>query len=166
GLNCPRSEVHEPSPSWPSQGYMKVARHYSVVTTSCCDGGNVHLQELRRISGIVVLLQQVRAELGRPCQPTPATGVPACIRAFPRGLGAATSKSALRLQPSMLRLRSRALSTEMWASSPARLRLSSARRSSVRAPLTVGERTNADAAPWRRWQGTTALPCGGRCPVL
>ena len=29
GLNRPRSEVHEPSPGWPSQGYMKVARHHS-----------------------------------------------------------------------------------------------------------------------------------------
>src|SRR4029079_13110315 len=80
-------------------------------------------------------------------QPTPATGAPVCIRAFTGGLGATTSKSALRLRPSMLRRRSRALSTEMRASSPARLRLSSARRSSVRAPLTVGERTDADAPP-------------------
>jgi len=67
GLNRPRSEVPEPNPGWPSQGYMKVARHDSVVTTSCCDGGNVHLQEFRRISGTVVLLQQVWAELGRSC---------------------------------------------------------------------------------------------------
>src|SRR6185312_4135477 len=67
GLSRSRSEVHEPSPGWPSQGYMKVARHDSVVTTSCCDGGNIHLQEFRRISGTVVLLRQVRAELGRPC---------------------------------------------------------------------------------------------------
>ena len=41
GLNRPRSEVHEPSPGWPSQGYMEVARHDSVVATSCCDGGDV-----------------------------------------------------------------------------------------------------------------------------
>ena len=67
GLNCPRSEVHEPSPGWPSQGYMKVARHDSVVATSCCVGGNVHLQEFRRVSGTIVLLWQVRAELGRSC---------------------------------------------------------------------------------------------------
>jgi len=67
GLNRPRSEVHEPSPGWPRQGYMEVARHDGVVTTSCCDGGNVHLQEFRRISGTVVLLQQVWAELGRSC---------------------------------------------------------------------------------------------------
>jgi hypothetical protein len=42
--------------------------------------------------------------------------------------------------------RSRALSKEIRASSPALLRLSSARRSFVCAPLTEGERTNADAS--------------------
>jgi hypothetical protein len=46
--------------------------------------------------------------------------------------------------------RSHALSKETWASSPARLRLSSARRSLVCAPLTEGERTDADASCWRR----------------
>jgi hypothetical protein len=46
--------------------------------------------------------------------------------------------------------RSRALSKETRASSPARLRLSSARRLLVYAPLTEGERTNADASCWRR----------------
>jgi hypothetical protein len=45
--------------------------------------------------------------------------------------------------------RSRALSKETWASSPARLRSSSARRSLVCAPLTEGERTDADASCWR-----------------
>jgi hypothetical protein len=46
--------------------------------------------------------------------------------------------------------RSRALSKEIRASSPARLRLSYARRSLVYAPLTEGERTDADASCWRR----------------
>jgi hypothetical protein len=46
--------------------------------------------------------------------------------------------------------RSRALSKDTRASSPARLRLSFARRSLVCAPLTEGERTNADASCWRR----------------
>jgi hypothetical protein len=46
--------------------------------------------------------------------------------------------------------RSRALSKEIQASSPACLRLSSARRSLVCAPLTEGERTDADASCWRR----------------
>jgi hypothetical protein len=44
--------------------------------------------------------------------------------------------------------RSRALSKETRASSPARLRLSSAWRSLVCAPLTEGERTDADASCW------------------
>jgi hypothetical protein len=46
--------------------------------------------------------------------------------------------------------RSRALSRETWASSTARLWLSSARRSSVCAPVTEGERTYAVASCWRR----------------
>jgi hypothetical protein len=46
--------------------------------------------------------------------------------------------------------RSLALSKETRASSLARLRLSSARRSLVCAPLTEGERTDADASCWRR----------------
>jgi hypothetical protein len=45
---------------------------------------------------------------------------------------------------------SRALSRERRASSPARLRLSSARRSLVCAPLTEGERTDAVASCRRR----------------
>jgi hypothetical protein len=46
--------------------------------------------------------------------------------------------------------RSRALSKDIRAFSPAHLRLSSARRSLVYAPLTEGERTDADASCWRR----------------
>jgi hypothetical protein len=46
--------------------------------------------------------------------------------------------------------RSRALSKEIRASSPVRLRLSSARRSSVCAPLTEGERTDVVASCLRR----------------
>jgi hypothetical protein len=46
--------------------------------------------------------------------------------------------------------RSRGLSNEIRASSPARLRSSSARRSLVYAPLTEGERTDANASCWRR----------------
>jgi hypothetical protein len=45
--------------------------------------------------------------------------------------------------------RSRTLSKEIWASSPARLRLSSARRSLVCAPLVEGDRTDVDASCWR-----------------
>jgi hypothetical protein len=50
----------------------------------------------------------------------------------------------------MFRRRSRALSRETRASSPTRLRLSSARRSLVCAPLIEGERTDAVASCWRR----------------
>jgi hypothetical protein len=46
--------------------------------------------------------------------------------------------------------RSRALSKDTRASSPARLRLSSARRSLVCAPLTEGKRTDAEASCWHR----------------
>jgi hypothetical protein len=46
--------------------------------------------------------------------------------------------------------RSRALSKDTQASSPARLRLSSARKLLVCAPLTEGERTDVDASGWRR----------------
>jgi hypothetical protein len=44
----------------------------------------------------------------------------------------------------------RALSKETQTSSPARLRLSSVRRSLVYAPLTEGERTNVNASCWGR----------------
>src|SRR6185295_16216402 len=118
GLNRPRSEVHEPSPGWPRQGYMKVARHDGVVTTSYCDGGNVHLQEFRRVSGTVVLLRQVRAELGRPCHC--AEVIRERSTAYHSHRGARLYPGIHRrlgLRPSMLRLRSRALSTEMRASS-------------------------------------------------
>jgi hypothetical protein len=53
-------------------------------------------------------------------------------------------------RPSKFCRRSRALSRKTRASSPARLQLSSTRRSSVCAPLTEGERTDAVASCWRR----------------
>ena len=43
---------------------MKVARHDGVITASCCDSGDVNLQELRRVSCTIVLLWQVWVELG------------------------------------------------------------------------------------------------------
>jgi hypothetical protein len=46
--------------------------------------------------------------------------------------------------------RSRALSKEIQASSPARLQLSSTRKSLVCVPLTEGEHTDANASCWRR----------------
>jgi hypothetical protein len=66
-----------------------------------------------------------------------------CSRALSRETRASS-------RPSKFCRRSRALSRKTRASSPARLRLSSARRSSVCAPLTEGERTDAIASFWRR----------------
>ena len=66
------------------------------------------------------------------------------------GLRCYRSEVLLRLRPSMFCWRSRALSKEIQASSPARLRLSSAQRSLVCVPLIEGERTDADASCWRR----------------
>jgi hypothetical protein len=56
----------------------------------------------------------------------------------------------LRQRPSKFCRRSHALSRETRASSPAHLRLSSAWRSSVGAPLTEGERIDVVASYWRR----------------
>jgi hypothetical protein len=64
--------------------------------------------------------------------------------------GATAAKSLSRLRPSTFCQRSHALSKEIRASSPARLRLISARRSLVCAPLTEGERTDTDASCWHR----------------
>ena len=65
-LDRPRGEVHEPSPGWSGQGYMEVAGHDGLITTCCCDGGDVNLQELRRVSSTVELLWHMWAELGWP----------------------------------------------------------------------------------------------------
>ena len=140
---------------------MKVARHDSVVTTSCCDGGNVHLQEFRRISGTVVLLRQVRAELGRPCHRVEM--ICQCSAAHPIHWGA-------RLYPGVHRrlgcyhvqvsIEVAALNVEMALTRP----LHGDAGVLTRAPavelrpqvfcsctLTVVERTDADALPWLRW---------------
>jgi hypothetical protein len=86
----------------------------------------------------------------RAAQPTPVKGTPVWDR-VPTGVcGASAAKSRSRLRPSTFCRRSRALSKETRASSPVRLRLSSARRSSVCAPLTEGERTDVVASRWRR----------------
>jgi hypothetical protein len=63
-------------------------------------------------------------------QPTPTNGTPVWVQA-PLGVcGASGGKYWLRLGPSKFSRRSRALSRETHASSPARLRLSFVRRSS------------------------------------
>jgi hypothetical protein len=56
-VDRPRGEVHEPGPGWPGQGYMEVACHHSSVSTSCRNGGDVDLQEFRRVRRTVVLLR-------------------------------------------------------------------------------------------------------------
>jgi hypothetical protein len=66
GVDRPRGKVHEPGPGRPGQGYMEVACHYSSVSTSCRNGGDVDLQEFRRICCTIVLLWQVWSELGWP----------------------------------------------------------------------------------------------------
>jgi hypothetical protein len=68
---------------------------------------------------------------------------------FSRRSRALSRETQASSRPSRFCRCSRALSRETWASSPARLRLSSARRSLVCAPLTEGERTDADASCWR-----------------
>jgi hypothetical protein len=45
---------------------MKICYHYGGVSTCCHNGGDVHLQEFRQVGRTVVLLRQVRAELGWP----------------------------------------------------------------------------------------------------
>jgi hypothetical protein len=104
----------------------------------------------------------------RAAQPTPSNGMLVWNRASPGACSATAAKSCSRLPrcsrafskeiqaslPARLRLsssrRSSGLSGGTCASPSARLRLSSARRSSVGAALTEGERSEADASYWRR----------------
>jgi hypothetical protein len=46
---------------------MEVGRHHGGVPTYCRNGGDVDLQEFRRVCCTVVLLWQVWPELGWPC---------------------------------------------------------------------------------------------------
>jgi hypothetical protein len=92
----------------------------------------------------------VRRSSARAAQPTPVKGTPVWDRAATGVCGASAAKSRSRLRPLTFCRRSRALFKETRASSPVRLRLSSARRSSVCAPLTEGERTYAVASHWCR----------------
>jgi hypothetical protein len=66
GVDRSWGKVHEPNPGRPRQGNMEVCRHYGGVTTGCRNGGDVNLQEFRRICRTVVLLWQVWLELGWP----------------------------------------------------------------------------------------------------
>jgi hypothetical protein len=49
GVDRSCGEVHEPGPGWPRQGYMEICCHYSSVSTCCRNGGDVYLQEFRRV---------------------------------------------------------------------------------------------------------------------
>jgi hypothetical protein len=49
GVDRSRGEVHELGPGRPRQGYMEVCCHYSSVSTCCRNGGDVYLQEFRRV---------------------------------------------------------------------------------------------------------------------
>jgi hypothetical protein len=49
GVDGSWGEVHELSPGRSRQGDMKIRCHHSGVSTCCRDGGDVHLQELRRV---------------------------------------------------------------------------------------------------------------------
>ena len=66
GVGRSWGKVHEPSPGRPRQGNMKICCHYSGVSTCCRNGGDVHLQEFRRVGCTVVLFRHVRPELGWP----------------------------------------------------------------------------------------------------
>jgi hypothetical protein len=66
GVDRPWGEVNEPGPGRPCQGYMEVACHHNSVSTSYRNGGDVDLQEFRRVRRTVVLLRQVWLELGWP----------------------------------------------------------------------------------------------------
>jgi hypothetical protein len=43
---------------------MKICCHYGGVSTCCRNGGDVYLQEFRRVGRTVILFRQVRPELG------------------------------------------------------------------------------------------------------
>jgi hypothetical protein len=49
GVDRSWGEVHEPSLGWPRQGYMEICCHHEGVSTCCRNGGDVHLQEFRRV---------------------------------------------------------------------------------------------------------------------
>jgi hypothetical protein len=65
GVDRPQGEIHEPGLGRTGQGYMEVTRHYDSVSTGCRNSGDVNLQKFRRVGRTVVLLRQVRPELGQ-----------------------------------------------------------------------------------------------------
>jgi hypothetical protein len=65
GQRCLR-QVHESQRGHAGQGHRKVVDHDSLILSCSEDGGVVDLQELDRVDGPIVLLQQVGPELARP----------------------------------------------------------------------------------------------------
>jgi hypothetical protein len=49
GVDRSWGKVHEPSPGRPRQGNMEVCFHHGGVSTCCCDGSDINLQEFRRV---------------------------------------------------------------------------------------------------------------------
>jgi hypothetical protein len=49
GVDRSWGKIDEPSPGRPRQGDMKICCHHGGVSACCCDGGDVHLQEFRRV---------------------------------------------------------------------------------------------------------------------
>jgi hypothetical protein len=49
GVDRSWGEVHELGPGRSGQGYMEVCCHYNSVSTCCRNGGDVYLQEFRRV---------------------------------------------------------------------------------------------------------------------
>jgi hypothetical protein len=175
---------------WPRQGYMEVSCHYGGASTCSRNGGDINLQEFRRVCRTVILSGRCGRNLGghvaarkwfaRAAQPTPANGMLVWNQASPEACGATAAKPCsrfLRCSRSLSKEIQASLPARLWlsssrrssglsggtcTSSTARLRLSSARRSSVGAALTEGERTEADASYWRRDDrglGLTELEC-------
>jgi hypothetical protein len=70
GVDGPWGQIHEPGLGRPGQGYMEITCHRSGVSTRCRNGGDINLQKFRRVGRTVVLLQQVRPELGWPSRRT------------------------------------------------------------------------------------------------
>ena len=68
---------------------MEIVHHHLFTATSRLDGRSVYLEELDGVDGPVVLLWQLRAELGGPFDPSELTRESMAVGAVPRGAGGA-----------------------------------------------------------------------------
>jgi hypothetical protein len=159
GVDRSRGKVHEPSPGRPRQGNMEVCCHRGGVSTCCRDGGDVNLQEFRWIGCTIVLLRQVWPELGWPRHRAEMIREHGAAHASQRGtrqdpsarrgLRCNRSKVVVEVAPLMFYRRSHTFYRETRASTPARLRLSSTRRSS-------GPSREVGASSSARWRLSSA----------